>query len=162
MAEINTIKIGGEFEPVTSRKKLADASVIKDSSRDDKTQKTINDELSNAIENLKNLLEENGISAVNAEVRLYTSSGNIRLNKNEEVTIFAEVWVEGMNITDFLPLKAFTWQRVTSDTEADEVWNSKVEHNNVKNITIDGSDIDRKAMFVCTVYGVINSEIQIG
>lgn len=45
------IKIAGEMQVVTVEGKLADATIIKDSSRGNKSQKEINDELQGEIHN---------------------------------------------------------------------------------------------------------------
>lgn len=56
------IGIAGELESKTTEGKLADASQIKDSSRENKSQKKINDEIYNNKSNIQNLNINTGIS----------------------------------------------------------------------------------------------------
>jgi len=60
------------------------------------------------------------------------------------VDLYAEVWYNNENITDAIPDELFSWERVSLDSEGDEVWNqSRIGIGSTIHLT--DSDIWRRA-----------------
>ena len=83
-------------------------------------------------------------------VYVYSVNGNLTLLGEREVDLYAEVWKGSVNITSQVPTSAFSWERTSSDTEADEVWNrTKVGVGRFLHLT--DADVIKKSVFNCVV-----------
>jgi hypothetical protein len=75
---------------------------------------------------------------------VYSLNGYLTLYKEREVDLYAEVWYNNENITDAIPSELFSWERVSLDTDGDEVWNqSRIGIGSTIHLT--DSDIWRRA-----------------
>lgn len=94
-------------------------------------------------DNIEDLLDEVE-TKTNVEVRVYSLNGYLTLYKEREVDLYAEVWYNNENITDAIPSELFSWERVSLDTDGDEVWNqSRIGIGSTIHLT--DSDIWRRA-----------------
>jgi hypothetical protein len=108
----------------------------------EKQAKVLNDEANSRIDEVEN--------DVVWKVELISSNGLTFKNNIINTTITAKVYRGKDNITNTLPTTSFIWNKVNSDGTVDTVWNN--EHVGVGNtITIDGSDIDKRATFSCDI-----------
>lgn len=100
-------------------------------------------------DNIEDLLDEVE-TKTNVEVRVYSLNGYLTLYKEREVDLYAEVWYNNENITDAIPSELFSWERVSLDTDGDEVWNqSRIGIGSTIHLT--DSDIWRRAQFFCVI-----------
>lgn len=82
-------------------------------------------------------------------VFIISDNGNIFKNGIISATLYAEVYKAGVNITETLPDGAFTWERISEDSEADIIWNTDPKHGRA--LTITGDDVTNKAVFNCII-----------
>ena len=100
-------------------------------------------------DNIEDLLDDVE-TKTNVEVRVYSLNGYLTLYKEREVDLYAEVWYNNENITDAIPSELFSWERVSLDTDGDEVWNqSRIGIGSTIHLT--DSDIWRRAQFFCVI-----------
>ena len=100
-------------------------------------------------ENIEDLLDDVE-TKTNVDVRVYSVNGYLTLYKEREVDLYAEVWYNNENITDAIPSELFSWERVSLDTDGDEVWNqSRIGIGSTIHLT--DSDIWRRAQFFCVI-----------
>lgn len=95
-------------------------------------------------------VEDAILDKVGYQVYVYTTSGNLTLNGDIDETLYAEVWRGKENVTDTIMSSLYSWQRISADPTGDAVWN-KLHEGVGSSIAINGSDVVRKAMFVCNV-----------
>ena len=100
-------------------------------------------------DNIEDLLDDVE-TKTNVDVRVYSVNGYLTLYKEREVDLYAEVWYNNENITDAIPSELFSWERVSLDTDGDEVWNqSRIGIGSTIHLT--DSDIWRRAQFFCVI-----------
>lgn len=101
-----TIKVGGQLESVAVDEKLVDAVQVKDESRNNKSQKDINDELANSVDgkiNKTDIVEEVGDSTEKVMSQRVVTS--ILRDKFDKTAVKA---VTGASTTDTMSQKAIT------------------------------------------------------
>lgn len=82
------------------------------------------------------------------------SSGPTIMSSNEDKAILAcKVYSWDSDITATLDSSLFSWKRVSSHTDLDEIWNAMPEHQGVRSIEITSTDVpnDVNASFACEV-----------
>ena len=100
-------------------------------------------------DNIEDLIDDVE-TKTNVEIRVYSVNGYLTLYQEREVDLYAEVWYNNENITDAIPAELFSWQRVSIDSDGDEVWNqSRVGIGSTIHLT--DSDIWRRAQFFCVL-----------
>lgn len=84
-------------------------------------------------------------------VQIFTTNGIILTDTNKSTTLYAQVYLNGENVTDKFNDWDFSWERTSTDGIGDKEWNE--QHKNVgKQIVVDSSQIEnRTAMFQCNL-----------
>lgn len=83
-------------------------------------------------------------------VTVTSDKGDKILNGEGERRLTATVWLGGADITGQLAPECFSWRRKGSNAVDDAMWNRL--HAGVGNeITIDASEVNRSAVFICDV-----------
>lgn len=90
-----------------------------------------------------------------------SSNGNIFKNGNISTVLTATVFSWDKDVTDELDDNQFIWTRVSSDTEADKVWNS-AHFGGTKSITITNDDVKARATFYCDLIDTSTRESLLG
>ena len=90
-----------------------------------------------------------------------SSNGNIFKNGNISTMLTATVFSWDKDVTDELDDNQFIWTRVSSDTEADKVWNS-AHFGGTKSITITNDDVKARATFYCDLIDTSTRESLLG
>ena len=90
----------------------------------------------------------------------FALSFNVRLD-TEEFLLTATVFSWDKDVTDELDDNQFIWTRVSSDSEADKVWNS-AHFGGTKSITITNDDVKARATFYCDLIDTSTRESLLG
>lgn len=90
-----------------------------------------------------------------------SSNGNIFKNGNISTVLTATVFSWDKDVTDELDDNQFIWTRVSSDSEADKVWNS-AHFGGTKSITITNDDVKARATFYCDLIDTSTRESLLG
>ena len=84
------------------------------------------------------------------QVKVFSVNGNLTLIGDREVDLYAEVWNGSENITERIPMAAFSWERTSDNPDADASWNlTKVGVGNT--IHLADEDVIRRCNFDCIV-----------
>lgn len=84
------------------------------------------------------------------QVKVFSVNGNLTLVGDREVDLYAEVWNGSENITEQIPMSAFSWERTSDNPDADASWNlTKVGVGNT--IHLADEDVIRRCNFDCIV-----------
>lgn len=90
-----------------------------------------------------------------------SSNGNIFKNGNISTVLTATVFSWDKDVTDELDDNQFIWTRVSSDSEADKVWNS-AHFGGTKSIIITNDDVKARATFYCDLIDTSTRESLLG
>ena len=75
------------------------------------------------------------------------STSDILSSAITQTTLTARVWQGKNNVTDDIAASKFSWKRVSSDSTADDIWNTT--HTGMKSITITNLDVYYSATYSC-------------
>ena len=84
-------------------------------------------------------------------VEIVTQDSTIISESTDKANIVCNVYSWDVNITDSLNAGMFNWKRISSNEDADEIWNNMPEHQGVKSITINANDVIGNSSFYCEV-----------
>lgn len=87
---------------------------------------------------------------VTYKVDIFSTNGNIFKAGNVSTILIARVYHGAEDITDTIEESKFIWQRMSEDSEADTLWNSKYSSGR-KQIEITTDDVTRRATFNCLI-----------
>ena len=77
-----------------------------------------------------------------------SSNGVIMTNSKFTTTLSVSLYLNNVNITERTDKKYFKWARVSSDTEADKIWN-ETHKDGLKELSINAIDILENTVFHC-------------
>lgn len=102
-----------------------------------------------AVQELKNQIDSINNTKM-YRVEIYTSDSLIIQDKNQIITLSCKIYSWDTDVTtqykDYI-----RWIRTSNDTDSDQEWNSKAEHQKCISIEINSADIAVNASFHCEV-----------
>lgn len=90
-----------------------------------------------------------------------STNGNIFKNGDIRTTLKATVYSWDEDVTDTLDPNQFIWTRVSSDSDADDIWNIN-HYGGTKSITITNDDVKARATFYCDLIDTSTRESLLG
>lgn len=141
----NVSMLGGDVQFKASANSLADTKK--------ELQNNLNDAKSDLQGQIDGTIEQ--IQEINSNkmyrVEIVTSDSTIISTSADKATMSCRVYSWDTDITDTINASLFKWKRISSDAEADIVWNAMPEHQGFKSITIDADDVISNSSFTCEV-----------
>lgn len=93
-----------------------------------------------------------GVASANIyRVEISTTNPTVISTVEDVATLTCRVYSWDLDVTDMLDASLFSWKRVSSNLELDEIWNAMPEHQGIKSITIDADDVIDNSSFACEV-----------
>lgn len=77
------------------------------------------------------------------------STSDILSSSILQTTLSARVWHGSEDVTDSIPAERFVWERISSDTTADQLWSTS--HIGVKSIQLGVLDVQYSATYQCNL-----------
>lgn len=87
-----------------------------------------------------------------------SSNGAIMTHSKFTTTLSVSLYLNNINITERIDKKYFKWARVSSDTEADKIWND-THKDGLKELAIEAIDILENTVFHCAYVSTAIDEI---
>ena len=84
-------------------------------------------------------------------VEITTEDPTVISTTTDQATMICRVYSWDIDITNTLDASIFNWKRSSSDSASDEIWNAMPEHQGIKSITIDATDVFENSSFTCEV-----------
>ena len=84
-------------------------------------------------------------------VEITTEDPTVISTTTDQATMICRVYSWDTDITNTLDASIFNWKRSSSDSASDEIWNAMPEHQGIKSITIDATDVFENSSFICEV-----------
>lgn len=113
----------------------------------DKALKAISDNIDlSANESIKLSVKSTVTQEIGYRLEIISTS-DILSSAITQTTLTARVWQGKNNVTDDIAASKFSWKRVSSDSTADDIWNTT--HTGMKSITITNLDVYYSATYSC-------------
>lgn len=96
-------------------------------------------------------MEQVATNATGQQITIEFTSGVILDDDNTSTVGTLKVYHNGIDITDLIPASAVHWQRISSDTAGDALWNADPAHQNTKTVTINAADVDWMGILRCSI-----------
>lgn len=114
----------------------------------------VKDEDLNNVKNEVNKIQQNVGNLTASKmyrIEIITEGSTIITTAEEVSRLICKVYSWDEDITDEVDAQFFNWKRISSNTEADEVWNARPEHQSKKSIEIIAADVIENSNFYCEV-----------
>lgn len=125
------------------------------------TSKVESETFTTAIENIESTMatkeEAEKISGrveevaknVTYKAEIISTNGTVFKNGQGSTTLFCVVYHGAEDVTASIDASRFRWTRISSDAEADEVWNSS--HQGVKSVSVSSTDFISRVTYNCEI-----------
>ena len=108
------------------------------------------DYVKNEVEKIQNQVDNINTSKM-YKVEIVSNSSTIISTSEDKATLTCKVYSWDSDITDTFDASLFNWNRVSTSTELDDIWNAMPEHQGTKSIIIDADDVYYNSSFTCEV-----------
>ena len=113
------------------------------------------EDVNGKIENIQHQIDSisGSTSAKMYRVEVISSGPTIMSSNEDKAILTCKVYSWDADVTETLDASLFSWKRVSSHADLDEIWNAMPEHQGVRSIEITSTDVpnDVNASFSCEV-----------